>query len=170
LFFKNNKKADVARFVAGETFLEPFNTYQKILNEMEMLDFAASDHPLFLFEGHIGCNNIVASNQLDRHLNKRIRVCGWLVTSRRVATRSRSYMKFLTLEDRFGLCEVVLFPNVYEQHGHIVRTHGPYIVTGTIQSRLPGEANIIAEKVELIKMDKSEIEDLLVKKQPLSLT
>jgi DNA polymerase III alpha subunit len=76
-------------------------------------------------------------------------------------------MKFLTLEDRYGLCEVVLFPGVYEQYGHIIRTHGPYIITGKLQSRLPGEANIIAEKVELVQLKKDEIEELLMSKQPL---
>ncbi len=164
LFFKNKKKADITRYVAGKIFLEPFNTYQKILNELEMLDFSATDHPLFLFEGHISWKDIVASDQLENHLNERIQVCGWLVTSRRVRTRTHSYMKFLTLEDRFGLCEVVLFPAVYEQDGHVVRTHGPYIITGVIQSRLPGEANIIAEKVELVRIEKNEIERLLITK------
>ncbi|MCB0284468.1 MAG: hypothetical protein KDF60_17925, partial [Calditrichaeota bacterium] len=119
------------------------------------------------FEEHIDWATIVSSANLEEHRNERIRVCGWLVTSRRVATSSRRYMKFLTLEDRFGLCEVVMFPEVYEQYGHLVRTHGPYIVTGKLQSRLPGEANIIAEKVQLVEMQKNEIEHLLMKKQPL---
>jgi DNA polymerase III alpha subunit len=167
LYFKNKQKVEVTRFVAGNTYLEPFNTYQKILNQMEMLDFAVSDHPLFLFEEHIDWNTIVTSKQLEQHPNKRVRVCGWLVTSRRVGTSSRRYMKFLTLEDRFGLCEIVLFPEVYERYGHLVRTHGPYIITGKVQSRLPGEANIIAEKVELIEMPKDEIEQLLMQKKPL---
>lgn len=167
LFFKNNKKSGITHYVTGETMLEPFNTYQKILNEMEMLDFAASDHPLYFFEDYIDKSSIVDSNKIEQYCNKRIRVCGWLVTSRRAPTTSHRFMKFLTLEDRFGLCEVVLFPNVYEQYGHITRTHGPYIITGKVQSRLPGEANLIAEKVELVHLKKDEIEKLLMENQHL---
>ncbi len=167
LFFKNKKKTDVTRFVSRETRLPPFNTYQKILNELEMLDFAVSDHPLHLFEEHIDWQKITPSHAIEQSKGKNIRVCGWLVTSRRVNTSSNRFMKFITLEDRYGLTEAVLFPEVYEKYGHLIRTHGPYIVSGKVQSRLPGEANLIADKVELVEISKSEIENLLMKKQPL---
>jgi DNA polymerase-3 subunit alpha len=75
-------------------------------------------------------------------------------------------MKFLTLEDRHGLFEVVLFSKCYMECGHLVRTHGPYIVSGRVQSRLPGEVNIIADKVELIELKKADLESLLQKKEP----
>ena len=166
LFFKNNKKRGVAEFVTGNTKLAPYNTYHKILNEMEMLDFAVTDHPLALFDTYIDTAGIVTSNQLETHKNKTIRFCGWLVTSRRISTSKNQYMKFLTLEDRFGLCETVLFPETYTKYGHLIRTHGPYIVTGKVQSRLPGEANLIAEKVELVEMNKKEMEALLQKRVP----
>jgi DNA polymerase-3 subunit alpha len=166
LFFKNNKKRVVSEFVAGDTKLAPYNTYHKILNEMEMLDFAVTNHPLALFESHIDSDNIVTSNHFEKYKNKTIRFCGWLVTSRRISTSKKQYMKFLTLEDRFGLCEAVLFPETYSKYGHLIRTHGPYIVTGKVQSRLPGEANLIAEKVELVEMKKKEMEALLQKKIP----
>ena len=136
------------------------------MNEMEMLDFAVTDHPLALFDTYIDTAGIVTSNQLETHKNKTIRFCGWLVTSRRISTSKNQYMKFLTLEDRFGLCETVLFPETYTKYGHLIRTHGPYIVTGKVQSRLPGEANLIAEKVELVEMNKKEMEALLQKRVP----
>jgi DNA-directed DNA polymerase III PolC len=166
LFFKNNKKRVVSEFVTGDTRLAPYNSYHKILNEMEMLDFAVSDHPLVLFDAYIDSSSIITSNHLEEYKNKTIRFFGWLVTSRRISTSKNQYMKFLTLEDRFGLCEAVLFPETYTQYGHLIRTHGPYIVTGKVQSRLPGEANLIAEKVELVEMNKKEMEALLQKKTP----
>jgi DNA polymerase III alpha subunit len=75
-------------------------------------------------------------------------------------------MKFLTIEDRFGLCEVVLFSEAYARFGHLIRTHGPYIITGKVQSRLPGEANLIAEKIEIVAMGKKEMESVLQKRTP----
>jgi DNA-directed DNA polymerase III PolC len=166
LFFKNNKKRTVTEFVAGGTSLAPYNSYHKILNELEMLDFAVTDHPLALFDDYLASDGLVTSNQLEKHKDETIRFCGWLVTSRRVSTSSNKYMKFLTLEDRFGLCEAVLFSDAYLTYGHLIRTHGPYLITGKVQSRLPGEANLIAEKVELVEMNKKELEVLLQKKTP----
>jgi len=161
LFFKNNKKAPVATFVAGSTRLPQYNTYQRVLNEITTLDFALSDHPLCLFEEQLNGQTFVASNALEEHGGKTIHVCGWLVTSRRVNTRGNQFMKFLTLEDRLGLMEVVLFPKTYARCGHVLRSHGPYIVRGKVQSRLPGEANIIADDVQLVEVNKHDLEELL---------
>jgi len=166
IFFKNNKKRAISEFVTGHTELPAYNRYQKILNEMEMLDFSVTAHPLTLFEEYVDSEHIVPSNQVEQYKGKSIRFCGWLVTSRRVNTSNNQYMKFLTLEDLFGLCEVVLFSTAYIEYGHLIKTHGPYLVTGKVQSRLPGEANLIAEKIELVEMNKSEMESLLQKKKP----
>ena len=163
VYFKNQKKTILSEFVTSDVTLEPYNDYQKIINEMEILDFAVTAHPLTLFKEHIDWSNIVSSNELEIHSNQIIRFCGWLVTSRRVPTSGNQFMKFLTLEDFYGLCEAVLFPAVYVKYGHLVRTHGPYLVTGKVQSRLPGEANLIVDKLEIVSMGKDEIEGLLQK-------
>ncbi len=166
VFFKNNKRKLVSEFVAGDLQLPPYNAYQRILNELEMLDFAVSGHPLTLFEDHLEQDSFVRSTEIEDHKNETIRFCGWLVTSRRVNTSNNQYMKFLTLEDHHGLCEAVLFSDCYNRYGHLIRTHGPYIITGKIQSRLPGEANLIVEQVELVELPKNELEGLLQKKLP----
>jgi len=166
IFFKNKKKKVMAEYVTSQLDLPPYTSYQKTLNEMEILDFGVQTHPITLFEDHIDWTLITSSNQIEHYKNKTIQICGWLVTSRRVRTNKNQYMKFLTLEDRHGLCEVVLFPETYEKFGHLVRTHGPYVITGKVQSRLPGEANLIAEKVEIIVMGKNELENVLQKKTP----
>jgi DNA-directed DNA polymerase III PolC len=166
VFFKNNKKKILTEYVTGELDLPPYTPYQKILNEMEMLDFAVNAHPLLLFEDHVEWNIMTPSTQIENYKTKTIQICGWLVTSRRVRTNNNQYMKFLTLEDRFGLCEVVIFSETYAKYGHLIQTHGPYIITGKVQSRLPGEANLIAEKVEIVAMGKKEMENVLQKKTP----
>ncbi len=161
LFFKNGKKANISDEIGGAAALKPFNRFQKIINEMEMLDFAVSGHPLLLFQDQIRTFAAVSSRQLHEYRNRRITFCGWLVTSRRVETRQNQFMKFLTLEDHDGLCEAVLFPAIYHKYGRFLRSHGPYCVTGRVQSRLPGEANLIVETLKLVKIDKAEVQELL---------
>lgn len=168
VFFKNNKKKIITEYVTDKLELPVYTMYQKILNEMEMLDFSVNAHPLTLFENFIDWEKITPSTQIENFKNKTVQVCGWLVTSRRVRTSKNQYMKFLTIEDRFGLCEAILFSEAYAQFGHLIRTHGPYIITGKVQSRLPGEANLIAEKVELVQMGKKELEKVLQKRTPPS--
>ena len=161
LYFKNNKKTALVRYLTENTDLQPFNRFQKILNEMEILEFAVSAHPLYLFRKEIRNLNVIRSTDLEESKNKTVRFCGWLVTSRRVETAKNQYMKFLTLEDEYGLCEAVLFPKTYMRYGHLIRGHGPYLVSGKIQSRLPGEANLIAEQLERLELDKSTLQEKL---------
>ncbi len=168
LFFKNRHKAELALFVAGHTALPPFNRYQRILNELELLGFAVSDHPLALFEQHIDFSRFTPSHTLEERPNQRVRLAGWLVASRRVTTGGKQQMKFLTLEDRHGLFEVVLFPAVYQRYGALLRGHGPYIIEGRVQSRLPGEANLIAEHLERMELTRRELEGLLDKGAPVA--
>jgi DNA-directed DNA polymerase III PolC len=167
IYFKNNKKRPLTEYVVGNTVLQPYNNYQKILNEMEILDFAVTAHPLKIFEQQVQWDEMVPSTRLEEYQGKRIKFCGWLVTTRRVVTSNKQYMKFLTLEDHVGLCEAVLFSEPYKKYGHLIHTHGPYIISGKVQSRLPGEANIIIDKVELVEMKKKEMESLLQKKIPI---
>ncbi len=161
IFFKNKKNARLTGYFSGQANLPPFNRSQRIKNEMEMLDFAVSGHPLRLYENKIDWQKMVTSDALENQQGKVIRFCGWLVTSRRVETSKKEFMKFLTLEDFKGLCEVVLFPGVYKKYGHLVRSHGPFIIRGKVQSRLPGEANLIADELELVQFSAEEIEKLL---------
>jgi DNA polymerase III alpha subunit len=169
VYFKNKRKKLVSEFVVAETDLPAYNPYQRILNELEMLDFAITAHPLTLFDDFLKQHRFVPTTQLEHQRNKQVSICGWLVTSRRVSTSNNQYMKFLTLEDHYGLCEAVLFSEAYTKYGHLIRTHGPYVVTGKVQSRLPGEANLIIEEISLVEMDKKELEQLLQKKTPLFL-
>ncbi len=158
LFFNHHRKRSGIESYLQKLHPSPYNRYQRILNEMEILDFAVTDHPLTLFEPVIDLSDVVPTTTLERHAGKRVTVVGWLVTSRRVKTREGTYMKFLTLEDRYGLCEAVLFPPVYERYGHLLHTQGPYRVEGVVQSRLPGEANLLVEHLEVISLTKETLE------------
>ena len=55
---------------------------------------------------------------------------------RRVVTKNKTMTKFITLEDREGLVEAVLFEKAYKQFWHLFRGYGPYVVKGRVQSRL----------------------------------
>ncbi len=158
IYFKNKKRTPSNTFLNEDLQLTPYNRYQKILNELELLDFAVTDHPLTLYEDQIAPIKPVSSQELEQHKNRRVTFVGWLVTMRRVETKNRTMMKFITLEDRQGLVEAVLFDKTYKQYGHLFKGYGPYVVKGRVQSRLPGEANLIVEEVDVLQLEKQKIE------------
>ena len=61
-----------------------------------------------------------------------------------------------------GVMECVLFPKVYQEYGALLESVGPFIVIGRVQSRIPGEANVIVEKIKKLnsKFGKESIEKL----------
>ena len=150
LFYKNKGRTVLVEYVSGRSMLPPWSARQKIINELEMLDFTITDHPLALFEADVDLESFVKSCDLERYNRQTVRCIGWPVTGRRVKTNGGRYMKFLTLEDRYGLFEVVLFPDTYDRFGMLLDKRLPYIITGRVQSRLPGEANLIAGKVSVL--------------------
>ena len=58
-------------------------------------------------------------------------------------------MKFLTLEDATGLFEAILFPKTYQKYGHLIRSHGPYVITGRVQCE-DFNTVVVADKIELV--------------------
>ncbi|WP_052304187.1 DNA polymerase III subunit alpha [Caldithrix abyssi] len=158
IYFKNKKHVSLSAFLSEDVGLAPYNRFQKIVNELELLDFAVTDHPLALCEDQIARIKPVSSLELERHKNKCVTFVGWLVTMRRVQTKNKTMMKFITLEDREGLVEAVLFEKAYKKYGHLFKGYGPYVVKGRVQSRLPGEANLLVEEVEALPLEKKKLE------------
>lgn len=113
--------------------LPEYPVEKRIELEQEILGLAVTDHPLRISTREMGRRDVVPSNQLERNVGRRITIAGWLVTTRRAVTRDQQYMKFLTLEDRFGTVEVILFPDAYRRFGHLIRSYGPYLVRGKVE-------------------------------------
>jgi len=78
-------------------------------------------------------------------------------------------MEFISLEDREGLVEAVLFEKAYKQFWHLFRGYDPYVVKGRVQSRLlptsrdlhfvpTGEANLLVDEVEVLQVQKENLE------------
>jgi DNA-directed DNA polymerase III PolC len=152
IFFKNHRRRHLVDALSTGLSLPPYPKYQRILNELEILRFAVRGNPLSLFldsNPGLGCTS---STELEGKEGQRVTVIGWVITSRRVSTAGGGYMKFLTLEDLWGTIEVVLFPPAYRQAAKTSRLSGPLQVIGTIQSRVPGEANLIGEKVVPLRL------------------
>ncbi len=152
VYFQNRRNRNLTTSMLYHVNLAPYKTAQRIVQEMKLLDFAVSDHPLALFQRQIDWEAVVPSTELEQHCGRRVQFAGWLVTSRRITTQNGEFMKFLTLEDFWGLCEAVLFSRVYQKYGHLIQSKGPYLLRGVVQSRMPGEANLIVEELAVVKL------------------
>ncbi len=121
--------------------------------ELDILGMSVSDHPTELFPAPTPRDRSrqpeqVPCSQLDRQRGRQIRIAGWLAASRRARTSDGRWMRFLSLEDTTGICEAVLFPDVYERDGHRLTERGSFLLLrGTVEDQM-GACTLHVDRIE----------------------
>ena len=127
-------------------------------SEYEVLGLSATGHPLEFFEDWLREKGAVPAAELPDRAGAIVSVGGWLVTTRRVRTKTGAFMRFVTLEDRTGTVETVIFPDVYRRFGHLLRGYGPYLFRGKVEVK-HGAVTVTVGHVVLLRPDISDISD-----------
>ncbi len=91
---------------------------QKMRDEYESLGLHIDRHPVIVQRLHLlrllgSQSRLINSTKIAACVDRRIVIAGILVAYKKVRTRNRLDMQFLTFEDEFGLFEAVMFPDVY---------------------------------------------------------
>jgi DNA polymerase-3 subunit alpha len=128
---------------------------QRVESEFEVLGLSATAHPLEFFEEWLKEKDAVPAAEVPERSGEIISVGGWLVTTRRVRTSGGGFMRFITLEDRTGVVEAVLFPDVYRRFGHLLRGYGPYLFRGKVEDT-HGASMLTVGYVALAPTEKEE--------------
>ncbi|MGI8907214.1 MAG: PHP domain-containing protein [Candidatus Sumerlaeaceae bacterium] len=115
--------------------------------EAEILNFTLSAHPLDLVDIP---SEVIPARDIRTHNHKRIYMAGWMISAKLIATRtSGQAMKMLTLEDKSGTFEAVLFPRVYARYAPRTLGRGPYLVCGKVDMTL-GSPTLNVEKIDIL--------------------
>jgi DNA polymerase-3 subunit alpha len=128
---------------------EDLTLEKKIQDEMEILGFPVTAHPMSLYENELREFGVVPAKDVTHYVGRTIRVAGWLVTTRRVTTANNEQMRFLTLEDLTDVLEIVLFPRTYNKCGALMQSFGPYLATGKVEDD-NGHCTLTANHLELL--------------------
>jgi error-prone DNA polymerase len=118
--------------------------------EQEVLGLTVSAHPLARYRSALRGLPLLPARALGEHVGRRVRLVGWLVTSKRTRTRRGQWMRFLTLEDETAIYDATLFPAVYQRFGHLVTDRGPYLVAGRVEPDGSG-TTVTAEELERLE-------------------
>ncbi len=115
--------------------LPEYDRTAKLQAEVEITGIPFSIHPAVLFQ-----TRHVPAAELDKFINKRITVAGFIAAARRARTSNGKVMGFVTLEDSSGLAEVTFFPDQLEKYHGICRISGPVWVSGKVTRHLSSTA------------------------------
>lgn len=109
--------------------------------EKEMLGIYLSDHPFSSYEQrfrpyiNFSLDEIAAEETPESLDGKRVRLAGILRARKDIITKRREKMAVITLEDRFGTIECVLFPRAFRTAEPNLQIDEPLLAQGVLQYR-----------------------------------
>jgi DNA polymerase III subunit alpha len=109
--------------------LPEFDVATRVDGELRASGLWFSGHPLDTLLGRAVASGATPAAELERHVGRRVTVIGLPCAYRRVQTKQGGLMLFLTLADKSGVAECVLFPDAYRAfasaaRGQVVRAEG----------------------------------------------
>ena len=130
--------------------LPPENEHDRLRREFAVLGFLCDRHPMELYADTLQKRRTVKAVDLPRHLGRRIRFAGWLITGKVVTTKHGDPMEFLTFEDETGIVETTFFPRTYHRFCHMVDRNRPYLLTGKVEEDW-GAITLTVDRVETVQ-------------------
>lgn len=175
---KNTSGGQMSIFDVGDTqitdtsfsipVIDEFELTELLSMEKEMTGLYLSGHPLDDYENYANtvnadkiCDILDTENSNYRDKSSVRLIC--IVTKNKTQiTKSNKMMAFVNVEDKFGTCELIVFPNVLSESSSTLYVGSTIEVFGTINYKDEEEPKIIADKVkalppaDMLKIVKSE--------------
>ena len=124
---------------------------RELLNmEKETTGLYLSGHPMNEYNDIL--DKIGASKVLDiKRINteegdKRVRLCGIVLSKKMKTTKNNDVMAFVTLEDTTGSLEALVFPRILQESGGIINVNEAVVVEARVSSREDEETKLVAER------------------------
>jgi DNA polymerase III alpha subunit/nucleotidyltransferase/DNA polymerase involved in DNA repair len=105
---------------------------QRLQWETELLDFAASGHPLELF-ADVAWDTYCPVSRLGELVGQQVTTCGLIIEQRIHHQITGEAMKFLTLADWTGIVETELFAPTYRSYGLATVRYPVLEITATVE-------------------------------------
>lgn len=114
--------------------MEPYTPRTRLMLEKKLFGFWISRHPLEQFGRQLERVERVMAANLEHHINRTVRLAGWLITGKTVTTKDQEPMSFLTFEDESGLFEAVMFPELFRERAALIDYSRPFLLKGEVTS------------------------------------
>ncbi len=134
--------------------LEEFSRDELLHMENETAGIYFSGHPMddyTLFAERVRADRIgaILFNDSGAYTDgKKVCVVGVVMRVKTQLTKNNKSMAFITIEDRYGSIEAVVFPNVYERFGFYLGETSVVILRGSLNLRENEDPKILCDSVE----------------------
>lgn len=100
--------------------------------EYETLDGFVTFPSWFLYRDLLKKQFIITGTSLNRYLGKEVILYGQKVTQKRVSTKYKEHMSFITFADDTSMYNTVFFPKVYEEARDLLFLGGSFLIKGKV--------------------------------------
>ena len=151
---------DMNKSRASMPDVKPFDKKIQLGLEKEMLGVYLSEHPLDEYQemikelSSISCEDLIhaeedLSNGVESNIKDKMQVtiCGMIAGKKTQLTKSGRMMAFIDVEDLYGTCEIIVFPNVYEKYSSLIELDSIVAIKGTLNFKEDEATKIIADSI-----------------------
>ncbi|MBI2356853.1 DNA polymerase III subunit alpha [Candidatus Dojkabacteria bacterium] len=130
------------------------NLHEMLQWEKDLLGLYFSSHPLDDLQEFFAQKQVVHIQSIKEAKAGKLLVLGALISKvRRIATKKGEMMAFLTVEDKSGSIDAVVFPRVYEELKDVFEANKPILIAARVSER-ENDKSVIIEKAKFIDQDK----------------
>ena len=136
--------------------VEEYGNEEILAFEKEVLGIYVSGHPLEDYLDTINKNvtgysyDFIIDEEADRPKveDGSVQIIGGMITSKTIkTTRSNSLMAFITLEDMFGIIEVIIFPRDFEKYKNMLEPDSKIFIRGRATIEEDKDAKLICQEI-----------------------
>ncbi|MCK4857844.1 MAG: DNA polymerase III subunit alpha [candidate division Zixibacteria bacterium] len=132
--------------------IEDFNVATTLQHEKEALGFYVSGHPLDKYRLELAAFASVNSETIvDRKDSSQVTIGGIIQALRINYDKVNRQMAFITLEDFFGVVDVIVFADVFERSRRLLRPDSMLIFKGKVSTREQEKPKLISDEVEALE-------------------
>lgn len=114
------------------TEIIPWQEHERLNREKRALGLYLTGHPISAFEDELHKVGIYRISDLKSKLNKSCKVAGFIVSIRTRPTKRGDRMAFITIDDRSGQQELLVFADVWHKHRELLKDDNFIIVEGMV--------------------------------------
>jgi DNA polymerase-3 subunit alpha len=137
------------------------STKERLYQEKESMGMYFSGHPFDDYKAHalaLGAESSLGTfasaedgeNELCRD-RATVTVAGMITTRTNKQTRAGAPMAFVTIEDRFGEMELVIFPKILEKYTYMLSTDAPIAAVGELSVTEDAPPKLLVSAIELLQ-------------------
>jgi DNA-directed DNA polymerase III PolC len=125
--------------------LPEFDKEKLIYWEQEFLNGFVTFPSWFLYRDILKDRQIIAGSGIDKYLGQEIILYGQKVSQKRVSTKYKEHMAFITFADDTCMFNTTFFPAVYEECRDLIFLGGSYLIKGKVEKDLQDYQIVVSD-------------------------